>query len=132
MTQSPFVTLAAGLAGAAVGLIVPFISASFNRRGVVREVQRETADRILDLLTDHRLINEFLGGPHNAARRQLYILGLRLRDRHARLACMDLVARAGSPGVTEDALYPAWHQTLKQVSRVSRGDRKDDPDAKRI
>ena len=119
MDQTPVVTLAAGTIGAAIGLLAPFIATALTQRGVTRESQRIVANEILDLLSEPIPIDELLGGRHSSARRRLYILGIRLRDRSAREACEQLVIAAGE-AIDEDGLYPAWSRTIQEVSRISR------------
>ncbi len=123
MNQSPLVTLAAGVIGAMIGLLAPIIAASFTRLGLTRESQRKVADDILDLLGDSRPIDVLLSGSSSAARRKLYVLGIRLRNNAARTACMELVAAAGPAHVSENDLFPAWQKALEEVSRISRGKR---------
>jgi hypothetical protein len=123
MSQSPVVTLAAGLAGATIGLLAPVIAASLTRLGTTRQAQREVADAILELLAEAGPIDALLTGSVSPARRRLYILGLRLRDEAARRACADLVTAAGAAGATENDLFPAWRTALDEVSRVYRGKR---------
>ena len=129
MTQSPLITLTAGVVGAAIGLLSPVIAASFTRLGAAKQAQRDVANNILDLFNDGRPLPALLGGTHSAARRQLYILGLRLRDVAARDACYALVEKAGEPSASDDDLFNAWHRMINEVGRVSRGDRKDGSDA---
>jgi hypothetical protein len=123
MAQSPLVTLAAGTIGAVIGLMAPIVNSSVTRLGARRQAQRDVADKVMELLGEPQPIDELLGGSSSAARRRLYILGIRLNDGAARKACLDLVAAAGETGASEDDLYPHWRQTLDEVSRVSRGKR---------
>lgn len=123
MSQSPLITLAAGALGAVVGLVAPFISTSLAQRGASRDGQRIVANDILDLLSDSTPIDELLGGRSSPARRKLYILGIRLRDKAAREACERLVVEAGQDGSSEEDLFPAWSHTIQEVSRISRGSR---------
>ena len=129
MTQSPLVTLTAGVAGAVVGLLSPVVAASFTRLSATKQAQRVVADDILDLFNDGRPLTALLGGAQSATRRKLFILGLRLRDAAARDACNALVEKAGEPQVSDDELFLAWQQMISKVSRVSRGERKDGSDA---
>ncbi|GLH99810.1 hypothetical protein [Phytohabitans aurantiacus] len=123
MSQSPLVTLAAGMIGATIGLLAPVIAASLTRLGATKQAQREVADSILDLLSEPKPIDALLTGSFSPARRRLYILGIRLRDDVARRACTDLVKAAGDVGASEDDLFPAWQNAITEVSRISRGKR---------
>ena len=119
MDQS-FLALASGAVGAVIGLMAPLIANSLNQRGVTKDGQRAIANEILDLLGEAMPIDAHLGGRHSAARLKLYILGIRLRDETARAACASLVVAAGQDGASEDDLFPAWNETIKEVSRISR------------
>jgi hypothetical protein len=123
MAQSPLITLAAGAVGAFVGLAAPLINAMTTRIGTRRQQQRELADKILNLFTDGQPLDALLVGARSPARRELYLLGLRLEDETARNSCADLVEAAGTPGASEDDLFPHWQNTIAQISRVSRGRR---------
>jgi hypothetical protein len=123
MAQAPLITLAAGAVGAFIGLAAPLINAMTTRIGSRRQQQRELADKILDLFTDGQTLDVLLVGARSPTRRNLYLLGLRLYDKAARRSCVDLVEAAGTPGASEDDLFPHWQNTIAQISRVSRGRR---------
>jgi len=123
MAQSPILTLAAGTVGAVIGLAAPLINAMTARLGGRRQQQRELADQIMEIFAEPRTLDSLLGGAHSAARRRLYLLGVRLTDPDARHACEELVTSAGQPGASEDEIFPAWEKTIAEISRVSRGRR---------
>lgn len=123
MAQSPLITLAATAVGAVIGLAAPLINAMTARLGTRRQQQRELADKILDLFTEGQRLDNILGGAQSSARRQLYLLGVRLDDEDARRSCVALVKAAGQPGASEDDLFPHWQNTITEISRVSRGRR---------
>jgi hypothetical protein len=123
MAQSPLITLAAGAAGAFIGLAAPLINAMTARLGSRRDQQRKLADDILDLFQDGQKLDTLLTGAHSPPRRKLYLLGLRLTDERARAACADLVGAAGNPRASEDDLFPLWQKAVAELSRVSRGRR---------
>lgn len=121
MTQSPWVTIFAGVVGAVIALVSPFIAGWTNRRGAVRQAQREVASQIVDLLSAPGSLPSVFCGPESPARRRLLGLGLRLQDEAARNACTELVVTADGRDVSEDDLFHAWNHALHEVSRISRG-----------
>jgi hypothetical protein len=123
MAQSPLITLAAGAVGAFIGLAAPLINTMTARLGTRRQQQRELADKILDLFVDGQALDVLLGGTQSAARRKLYLLGVRLDDPAARESCEDLIKAAGRPGASENDIFPHWQNTIAEISRVSRGTR---------
>jgi len=123
MTQSPAVTLAATALGALIGLAAPVINAVTGHFGSSRRRQQELAGEIMELFSAADPLDRLLGGPQNATRRRLFVLSLQLDDRPARDAIDGLIDVAARPEVTENTIYPEWHRTVTEVSRVSRGGR---------
>ena len=123
MTQSPVITLIAGAVGAFIGLAAPLINSTTARLGDRRRVQRETAERIMDLLAGSEPLDVLLGGEQNAARRRLYVLSIVLDRSQARIAVEKLIGAAGRPGASENDIYPHWKSALTEMSRVARGKR---------
>lgn len=122
MDQS-VLALASGATGAVIGLLAPVISSALTQRGANAEGQRLVANEILDILSDAQPLDRLLGGRHSSARRKLYVLGIRLRDKAAREACADLVVAAGQDGAGDHDLYPSWSRAIGEVSRISRRNR---------
>ena len=121
MAQSPWVTLAAGVAGATVGLLAPVIAAWLSRRGSSRQTQHRIAVEIVELLTGPGSLDTMLGGPESPVRRRLYGLAALLSDKKASEACRGLIGEAGTPGVAEGDLYGSWNHAINEVGRVARG-----------
>lgn len=124
MTQSPAITLAAGAIGAVIGLAAPVINAVTGHFGSRRRHQQELAGEILELFASPDRLEVQLGGVSNGTRRRLFVLAAQLDDKPARSAIDALIDVAARPGASEDDIYPEWHRTVAEVSRVSRGGRR--------
>jgi hypothetical protein len=124
MTQSPAITLAAGAVGALIGLAAPVINAITGHFGSRRRHQQELAAQILELFASPDTLDTQLGGAGNGTRRRLFVLAAQLDDKPARAAIDGLIDVAARPGATENDIYPEWHRTVNEVSRVSRGGRR--------
>jgi len=123
MTQPPVITLIAGAVGALIGLAAPLINSATARWGDRRRIQRETAEKIMDLLAGSEPLDVLLGGAQNAVRRRLYVLSIVLDRSQARNAVEKLIDVAGQRDASENDIYPHWKSTLTEMSRVARGKR---------
>lgn len=123
MTQPTTITLTATAIGALIGLAAPVINAVTGHFGSRHRRQQELAGEIMELFSSADPLDRLLGGPQNATRRRLFVLGRQLDDKKARQAVDGLIDVAARPQVTEDAIYPKWELTVNEVSRVSRGRR---------
>ena len=115
------ITFCAAIVGAALGLMAPLVTTSLGRRQGRREIQRDIANRIIQLFETSDDLESILTSHESLIRRQLYTLALRLSDSNARVICLNLVSVAGKPNVDVAELNTAWSDAMNSVSSVYRG-----------
>ena len=84
-------------------------------------MQRGLAAQIMDLFGDGESPERILAGQQNVARRQLYLLALRLERRTAYDACMRFIACASTPDADGPEALERWEQMMDEVSRIYTG-----------
>jgi hypothetical protein len=107
------------LAGLTAGLGAPLVTSRLGRQTAVQAEQQQLAREILDLWRVSHSLQDLLRNDINGARRNLLLLGVRLRDQTARESCLQLV-QAATSGFTDDQLIDAWSDMVGAVSAAYR------------
>ena len=113
-------TLVGALAGATIGLMAPFFSATLASKQNDREIQGQIASSILDLFQDGRSLSASLTSADSETRRKLYLLAMRLSDEPARRSCMELIAYAGGASPDPSVIQDTWNVMINRVGSVYR------------
>jgi hypothetical protein len=114
-------TLLATVVGAIIGLLAPLISSTLSRRSDDRDSQREIASRIISLFDDGGSPVELLHGRQSPARRQLFLLALRLTSQSAYDAAMRFIACADRPDLRESDVLEIWELMIGEVAKIHTG-----------
>ncbi|HET6571327.1 MAG TPA: hypothetical protein VFG58_07560 [Solirubrobacterales bacterium] len=118
---SAAVALTGVFAGAAVSFGVPALARREDHRRAENEEERSIADRILAMWEQERDLFAVLTARSSPQRRNLMLLGVRLRNQEARRACLDLVQLADGGTPDETALLNAWADMVAAVAATYRG-----------
>jgi hypothetical protein len=120
MVLSQLTAVIGTLAGAFLGIMVPFMTSRLARRQNDIDLQRGVASEIMMLFEGGESLIDALVPQESRTRRKLYLLALRLQDTAARRACMTLIAQAGQSPLHEEQLMQSWHMMMELVGSVYR------------
>lgn len=121
---SAAVVLVSALGGLIVGLGAPALASREERRSAARDWERSLADRVLELWEGESDLYGALTASASPLRRNLMLLGVRLRDKDAREACLELVRLADTSNPDEEELLNAWADMVAAVASVYRSPRR--------
>jgi hypothetical protein len=119
LTQQ-LITLGAALLGALFGLFVPLVTSATTRRERDYAIQVEVASKILEIFNSGDTLTSLLRPDQSLARRNLYLLALRLKNEEIRNSCLNLVSIAGDPQRTSSELEDAWYRMTDLIGRLYR------------
>lgn len=117
------IALVSVLGGLIVGLGAPALASHEARRSAAHDQERSLADRVLEMWENEGDLYAALTSRTAPLRRNLMLLGIRLRDKEARNACLELVQLADAGNPDEEELLNAWADMVAAVARVYRNPR---------
>jgi hypothetical protein len=119
-TVQSIVTVSGVFVGLLVGLGAPWVTSAMKARADRGGEQHAVADRILSLWERPEQIPEMLRNDLYGIRRSLILLGGRLNDSAARMACLELVGMAADDNLPDSNLVDGWSDLVASVSTVFR------------
>jgi hypothetical protein len=119
-TIQSIVAISGVFVGLLVGLGAPWVTSALKARTDRGSEQHAVAERILSLWEHPEQVPDMLRNDLYGIRRSLILLGSRLNDPTARLACLTLVSMAADASLPDSSLVDGWSDLVASVASVFR------------